>query len=241
MVNDRLINRMNISTIMLLPLFQSILTDFNKKKKKKNSIHTVITLFFQYGLLNCYLYDNITTNKYTLKLLFNKNLLTTKIPYTNKSYFSLFDIIILSEYFIGMRNCDDLHVVLYLQIDKKWNDDIEKIENSEYSKTSIEFKKEITLESCDVELSDDEDANTIVLQQLGPNIAYKTKELQKHINNLYNANVTDPPELYKQFDVSKETIFFNINNDKNVKDKRSSDKTQRSSRGQKHKDRSVST
>ena len=217
MVNDNIIEKINVSTIMILPIFQSILDEYNKKKTR-NAIHTVITLFYEYGLENCYLYDSINPNdRTTLKLVFNKEKLMTKIKDNKKSFFSLFDIITLSAYFVKLENINEEEVVIYLKIDKKWEDDIKLIEESNYSKVSKDYKEEIKFSPSNrVELSSNTDANTIVIENLGANIAYKTKELQKSINNLYDTNVHDLDEIYKKFNKDKETITINLKN--NIKD-----------------------
>jgi hypothetical protein len=209
MVNDNIINNINISTIMILPTFQPILDEYNSKKTR-NAIYTVITLFYECGLINCYLYDSKSTDhNLTLKLVFNKEKLTTKIIDNKKSYFSLFDIITLSTWFVKLENLNEEEVVIYLKIDKKWEEDIKLIENSNYSKVSNEYKECIKFDSkYNVELSSNKDANTIVLENLAANIAYKTKELLKAVNKLYNTNVSDSLEVYKEFNKEKETIIL---------------------------------
>lgn len=129
----------------------------------------------------------------------------------------MFDIITLSAYFVKLENINEEEVVIYLKIDKKWEDDIKLIEESNYSKVSKDYKEEIKFSPSNrVELSSNTDANTIVIENLGANIAYKTKELQKSINNLYDTNVHDSDEIYKKFNKDKETITINLKN--NIKD-----------------------
>lgn len=209
MVNDNIIKNINVSTIMILPIFQSILNEYNKKKSR-NAVYTVITLFYEYGLQNCYLYDNVDPiYNSTLKLVFNKEKLMTKIKDNKKSYFSLFDIITLSSFFVKLEELSSDEVIIYLRIDKKWEEDVRLIEQSNYSKVSKEYKEAIKFDSkYNVELSSNKDANTIVIENLGANIAYKTKELQESINKLYDTKVNNVEEVYKKFDKNKETIII---------------------------------
>lgn len=209
MVNDNIINNINISTIMILPTFQSILDEYNNKKSR-NAIYTVVTLFYEYGLMNCYLYDSLENDhNLTLKLVFNKEKLMTKIIDNKKSYFSLFDIITLSTCFVKLENLNEEEVVIYLKIDKKWEEDIKLIEQSNYSKVSNEYKECIKFEpNKRIELSSNKDANTIVLENLAANIAYKTQNLINAVNKLYDTNVTDISEIYKKFDKNIETIII---------------------------------
>lgn len=203
---EKIWKNFNISFILILPLFSNILNNIKSRDGYKLSVHS---LFYQYGLKNCYLLNS--KGEYTghIRLLFDKKSIldSTLFNAINKPINSLLDLIINNKYFYNLKVFDN-DVIIYLKIDKKWEKDIQKIINSQYSQVSNEYK-ETVLYKGDYQLTNNNIINYLYLKNIPAKILIKHDSLQKDIKNIFNYNKTkygELDEVFPKFNNSKESL-----------------------------------
>ena len=198
---EKIWTKFNISFILVLPLFKNILNNIKTKQGYNISIHS---LFCEYGLINCYLLTNTCKYDSTIRLLFDKSkiLESTLVDNIDKPINSLLDLMISSEYFYDVKNYED-YIVIYLKIDKKWEEDIKKIINSKYSKISKEYK-DFILYTGEYQLIENNTINYLYLKNIPAKIVNKHKSLEEDIRALF--------QTPKDFKINELFPIFNEGN-----------------------------
>ncbi len=205
--------RFNISFILILPLFKGIIDNIKSKDNHNISIHS---LFYEYGLINCYLLDKNLHYDGTIKLVFDKKkvLICDLLDKIDKPLASLLDVLISNKYFVTIRDVDD-YIIIYLKVDKIWDKDIKYIIKSKYSKVSEDFKDFITYKGS-YSLSSNTIINYLYLKNVPAKIVIKHKSLQEAILDIFKMpKDSDLPEVFPEF--SKERESLDINNLKTIK------------------------
>jgi hypothetical protein len=201
---EKIWKQFNISFILVLPLFKGIIENIKTKENYNISIHS---LFYEYGLINCYLLNNKSKYNGYLRLVFKKEsiLVCDLLDKLDKPIASLLDLIISSKYFDTIKDTDD-YIIIYLKIDNKWNKDIKHIINSQYSKVSSEYKNYITYTGM-YSLSENDIINYLYLKNIPAKIIIKHKSLQDNIISIFNYDSKDDlPEVFTSFDIKKESL-----------------------------------
>lgn len=204
---EKIWNKFNISFILVLPLFKDIVSNIKSKDNHNISIHS---LFYEYGLINCYLLNNSSRYDKCLRLVFNKKTIIDcdLLDKVDKPVANLLDLIIGSEYFYTLKDIDN-YIIIYLKIDSKWDKDIKLIMKSQYSKVSSEYKDYVTYAGYYQLLSDDI-VNYIYLKNIPAKILLKHQSLQDIIIEIFNIpKNSDLPEVFPEFSRVKETLDLN--------------------------------
>jgi len=203
---EKIWKNFNISFILILPLFNNILNNVRTKDGYRLSVHS---LFYQYGLRNCYLLDHKGEYNGCLRLLFDKKSILNSTLYNviNKPIYNLLDLLTSYEYFQDLKVLDD-SIIIYLRIDDKWDKDIDKIMDSKYSLVSEKYKDTI-LYKGDYHLTDNAVINYLYLKNIPAKILVKHDSLQKNIEHIFNYNTElygKLDEVFPKFDNFKESL-----------------------------------
>lgn len=154
----------NISTLLLLKLFDDITKDVISTKYKIP--FNIQSLCFAYGLVNCY----ITSDYKLLKLIFNAKEALKDKKLTKSYYSNIIDLLIDSSHFYSISNITiefDKFIVINLRIPKEFIGDIANyISNNKYSKVSEEFKNEMQFKNSSLPFVDNDIANYIAKTNL---------------------------------------------------------------------------
>jgi hypothetical protein len=199
-----IIKRFNISFVLILPLFRSIISNIKLNKGKSYNIQG---LFYECGLINTYLYDKYDLYDGYLRILFDKKkLLSHEIIDENLSKkFSLLELIISSKFFYTLKEYDK-YIVIYLKIDEIWSQDITKIIQSHYSKVSDNYKEYVKNIGI-YKLTNDDSINYLYITNLPAKIVLKNKKLEDAIKKLYNVDVDlKNCEYFQLFNKEKECL-----------------------------------
>jgi len=189
----------NNSFVFILPLFNDITKHI--EIRDTNISYPFIELAVEYGLINTYLYKN---NKYQncLYLQFDREKLNTNKLITNKKINSLLELLLCSEYYDGFFIDGDVYVSF--KIDKKYNNDIDLIENSNYSKVSDDFRKKIDIGQKMVAKCSDIECEYIAKYNLGYNICKKSPIVKEMLESELHVKIDKEQELYEKFNKKKE-------------------------------------
>lgn len=196
--------RCTVSTVLILPIFSDILK--NIRSTKSNVEHSIHGLLFSCGLINAFLYEKDVKYDNSLKLLFYKDELINTRIYINKPFPTLFDLLINSKYFKKIVVVDEF-IVIYLDIDHKWDNDIRKIIQSQYSKVSEDYKELLVLKGLKV-LSNDEVINYLFLKNIPAKIVYKSEKLESVLQEILCYDEPIDGEYFIKFDNSRETLHI---------------------------------
>lgn len=203
---EKIWNKFNISFILILPLFKNILSSIKTIDNYNISIHS---LFYEYGLINCYLLNNKLEYDKCLRLVFDKKkvLVCDLLDKIDKPVASLLDLLISSEYFYTLKDLDN-YIVVYLKIDSKWNKDISYIMKSQYSKVSTDYKNYIMYKGM-YSISSDEIINYLYLKNIPAKIIVKHQSLQDAIIDIFNMSKdSELPEVFPEFSREKEALIL---------------------------------
>jgi hypothetical protein len=202
MIYRELWNKCNVSSVLILPIYSDILK--NIRSLENNAEYSIHGLFYDCGFLNAFLYEeNISFND-TIKLLFNKDELMNNKLFINKPFTTLFDILINSKYFKGIKNKEEF-VIVYFKIDPKWKKDINFIISSNYSNVSEEYKKLLLLKGTKV-LSNNKVIDYLFLKNIPAKIVYKSNKLENVLKEILCYSDDIQGEYYIKFDINRETL-----------------------------------
>ncbi len=206
-------NKCTVSSVLILPLFNDILS--NVKSKEANAEYSLQGLCYDNGLINCYLFEKVDDNyDRTLKLLFKKYELCNNEIFLNKPLPTLFDLLVNCKYFSKINIKED-EVIIYLSIDHKWDNDINKIINSRYSAVSEEYKETIKYFGTKVN-SKSEVIDYLFLKNIPAKIVLKHKSLEEVLREILSPESKYKKdkfleeidgEYFVEFDKIKESIY----------------------------------
>ncbi len=198
-------NKYNISTLLILPIFNDILDNITSKQGHRYTLHG---LLFNNGLKLAYLYeaDDPENSSNTLKLLLNRSKIFEKVN-AGRKYYSLLDILINSSHYSHLRDYNEDYIVVYLKIPDEFLDDVNKIVNYKYSTVSNLYKGRILLEG-DVLLTEDETINYIILKNFSARIVNKSRDLLELLSEFFSTpqSFIENNEYFFSFDINKETL-----------------------------------
>lgn len=202
MIYRELWDKCNVSTVLILPLFSDILK--NIRSTDNNAEYSIHGLFYDCGLVNAFLFEEDVIYDNTLKLLFEKDKLMNSEIFINRPIPTLFDLIINSKYFKKVK-VDGEFIIIYLKIDRKWDNDIKEIISSNYSKVSEEYKKLLLLKGTKV-LSSSKIIDYLFLKNIPAKIVYKSNKLEDVLKEIFS--YTDPidGEYFIRFNFLNETL-----------------------------------
>jgi hypothetical protein len=195
-------NKCNVSSVLILPIYSDILK--NIRSLENNAEYSIHGLFYDCGFINAFLYEENVSFNDTIKLLFNKDELMNNKLFINKPFTTLFDILINSKYFKGIKNKEEF-VIVYFKIDPKWKKDINFIISSNYSNVSEEYKKLLLLKGTKV-LSNNKVIDYLFLKNIPAKIVYKSNKLENVLKEILCYNDDIQGEYYIKFDINRETL-----------------------------------
>lgn len=204
--------RYNVSTILILPIFNDI-TDNILYKTEKGKILDIKFPFNQlcieYGLLNTFLYRN-NKRQFNGKfyLVFDKKKVNKNMEMTNSTYHSITELIIDSDYFETMYIKNDV-IVFVLTIDEKIHNDIKLIEQNKYSKVSNRYKNLVKIKQKRIPMKQGVTniyGSYINRNDLGYAICMKAVHIRKEIENFLQNSVNKEKEFFVEFVKHKEVL-----------------------------------
>lgn len=203
-------NKYNISTLLILPLFNKFAKIF---KTSDNNQHNIFSLLFDRGLVKAYLFiegEELIKTCYTLKLVFKKSGISKPIDNTNNHY-NLLDILVHHKLVSHIEGFNK-HTLIELIIPEKYSSDIVQIINSNYSGVSEEYKECISMKGMNV-VPTDETSLFMLVNNLPLSIINKSNKLVTYINQIYRTNINkeEIKELLPIFDLKKETYENSYN------------------------------
>lgn len=194
--------KLNVSTILILPLFNHVTKNL---KYKKHNI-SFIQLCFKYGLQKAFLNKN---NK-ELLLVFDKKISSDKLLDTSHKDWSMNEFILTIPEYIKFEIHNDF-IIFYFDIDKKYHDDIELISQSKYSKVSEEYKKQIDfLTYFENLVKTDNISDFICRKNIPRSIVYKEKYMRELMESYLDVKIPNENEYFLTFKNVNE--YFNIVN-----------------------------
>lgn len=202
MIYRELWNRCNVSSVLILPIFSDIIK--NIRSSDSNAEYTIQGLFYDCGLINAYLYEEDVAYDNTLKLLFDKEVLLNTEIFTNKPINTLFDLLISYKHFKKIKT-DNNFIIIYFEIDSKWNSDINHIVSSNYSKVSEEYRKLLLLKGVKV-LSKNKVIDYLFLKNIPAKIVYKSNKLETVLKEILSYNEEIKGEYFIKFNILNETL-----------------------------------
>jgi len=202
MIYRELWNKCNVSTVLILPIFSDLLK--NIRSTDNNAEYSIHGLFYDCGLINAYLYEEDVSYDNTLKLLFDRETLMNTQIFINKPVPTLFDLLINSKYFKKVK-VDGEFIVIYLKIDRKWDNDIKEIISSNYSKVSEKYKELLLLKGSKV-LSTSKVIDYLFLKNIPAKIVYKSNKLEDVLKEIFSFSEPIDGEYFIKFNFLNETL-----------------------------------
>jgi hypothetical protein len=202
MIYRELWNKCNVSTVLILPIFSDLLK--NIRSTDNNAEYSIHGLFYDCGLINAYLYEEDVSYDNTLKLLFDRETLMNTQIFINKPVPTLFDLLVNSKYFKKVKVNGEF-IVIYLKIDRKWDNDIKEIISSNYSKVSEKYKELLLLKGSKV-LSSNKVIDYLFLKNIPAKIVYKSNKLEDVLKEIFSFSEPIDGEYFIKFNFLNETL-----------------------------------
>lgn len=200
---------MNISSLLILKLFDSICASCNWRSDDKIRV-PIHYMCYEYGMKNCKLYD-----KNELVLQFNADIALKDQKITTSNYYTFIDRLIDCEYYnFTLRKGNDLYVGL--EIPKEFKEDIELVKSSRYSKVSENFKSKMLMDYSKIDSKtivpniNNKIYKHIVAKNIPARIVFKNKKLLNELINVLNLENFDhdnpSQEFYIKWNPEKEEL-----------------------------------
>lgn len=195
-------NRYNVSTVMVLPLLKDIFKNIiSIDKKHYLSIYDIL---HRGGFINSFLYYKGEYNN-TIKLSFKRDKILGNLNVSGQC-FNIFNLLFNCKQFKDIKILEK-EVIIFLEIDNIWKNDIIKIEESNYSSTSLNFKKYVTTDKNKKYLSSGDKLIDFMSNTLCGSIVYKDVDLLKEIQSLLKINYKIEGEYFIEFNKKLENII----------------------------------
>lgn len=190
-----------VSTVLILPLFSDIIKNIRTKNNNEYSIHSLLV---NCGLVNAYLYRKSDLSGKNLYLLFKEEKLTQTQLFINDPYESLLDILLNCKYFVNIYSKDEF-IIIKLQINDEYLDDVKTITKSKYSEVSILYKNILLLQGNKVK-SIDNTVNYLILKNIPAKIVHKNEKLEEALKEIINHKGNIDGEYFVSFEKNRETL-----------------------------------
>lgn len=197
--------RSNISTLLILPIFDDILEGVTNREKPVVPL-TLIQLAFEYGLDKAYLFANDDISMEHLYLEFNERVLTN-LNLTNSPYYSFSERLICCRYYDSVKRIDD-RIIFCLSIPKEYEEDIKLIAQGKYSRVSKTYKKKLMVKVGMIPTWNNMLGRFIVKNNLPLAIVTKQRYLKDQMVVALGTDFSNEQEFYDGFAVEKETVHF---------------------------------
>jgi len=188
--------KLNVSTVLILPLFNNLTKDLLLKSKPISFIQ----LCFLHGLEKTYLTQDFNN----LVLVFPKLKTANKLLNSNYSFWSF------NEYMLNLKSYNKFeiyndYILFYLNIDDLYRRDIVKITNSKYSEVSNIYKENLDISKYFKSLCRAEEISDYICHNNIPrSIVSKENFMKSIIESYLKVNVPSENEYFKLFDHSIE-------------------------------------
>jgi hypothetical protein len=192
-----------VSSILILPIFSDIIKNLKTRNDEEYSIHS---LFYNCGLINCYLYRKSESSGKYLYLLFEKDKLLKTELFVNKPYETLLDLLLNCKYFVNIYQKVD-NIIIKLEIDDIFSKDIEIITKSNYSKVSNDYKSKLLLEGRKIKSVND-DINYLILKNIPAKIVHRSEKLEKTLQEILEYDDKIDGEYFVLFKKDRETLVI---------------------------------
>lgn len=183
MLHEKVWRKYNVSTILILPIFNMYL----KHIKFRDKQHTIYSLFFANGLVNAFLYDEEDKEEQevpdTLKVVFKFDEIKQQISNDN-NYYNLLDI--LNFELVHKTVKIDQYIVIYLRIPQEFKDDIKHIVNSKYSLVSREYKVASDTAGEKLLLLNKDIIDYLILNNFSLRVLIKSNKMKECIKEVFN-------------------------------------------------------
>lgn len=194
----------NISTLLILPIFDDIIVGTRTKSEPKLGFPFVL-LAYEYGLENAYLFRGTDFSKRNLYLVFSKKVLHN-LNLTDSGYYSL------NERLLDYDGCTDVEItdkkVIYtLKIPAKYTKDIKLIIKGRYSKVSLTYKEMLRIKYKRIPRWDNKIANYIVKVNMAHAIVTKQLHLKEDMKAAIGQDFDNSQEFYDGFKKERELIL----------------------------------
>ena len=188
--------KLNVSTVLILPLFNNLTKDLLLKSKPISFIQ----LCLLHGLEKTYLTQDFNN----LVLIFPKLKTANKLLNSNYSFWSF------NEYMLNLKSYNKFeiyndYILFYLNIDDLYRRDIVKITNSKYSEVSNIYKENLDISKYFKSLCRAEEISDYICHNNIPrSIVSKENFMKSIIESYLKVNVPSENEYFKLFDHSIE-------------------------------------
>jgi len=208
----------NVSTVVVLPLFNYLTKNVYFKSPTKEVITTTVFPFNQlcieYGLIDCFLYKDMS-KKFdgNLYLVFDKKRANKNLNITNSVHHCIIDFIVNfkeTEYIKFTKNV----VILGIRIPEEYHNDIKLIEESKYSEVSENYKMGLKIKNSRVPKIDgllNSLGSYINIKDLGYAIVIKANHIKKSLEEALDQEINSENEFYIKFKGYKEVLNYLLN------------------------------
>lgn len=204
MLHEKVWRNYNVSTLLILPIFNKFLKHITYNTDKYN----IYSLFFDYGLINSYLYDSeddISDIPSTLKVVFKADELGKQILNDN-NYYNLLDMI--DPKLINQTLRYEKYMILYLNIPEEHKGDIHHIVRSNYSQVSREYKASVDIAGNKIVTPKSELNKYLVNNNFSLRILIKSDKMKASIEEIFKTTLGDDQdyEYFCLFNKDKEVL-----------------------------------
>lgn len=194
----------NISTLLILPIFDDIVKGSTTRKKPFVPF-CFLSLCFEYGLQKAYLFREEDVSTDHLYLVFDSTVLEDK-KLTNSSYYSLSDRLINCKYYERIERHYD-YIIVTLRIPEHYKQDVRTIISGNYSKVSKEYKELLRVKYVVVPRWNHPISTYLIRKNFAYGVVSKNTHLKKEMANVLGDFPTQQ-EFYEYFEKQKETLIL---------------------------------
>lgn len=197
--------KVNISTLLILPLFSDMTEDTYAFKSKVK--FPLIQLAYEYGLLQTYLYSEFDKRPHRLHLVFDRKTVIQNMVLTDGQYYSLSEMLIDYKFFNSLLLKSDYIVYTYT-IPRYWRADVSKIIDGRYSEVSLRCKETLRIKDRfpTQPFVTNEVGHFIVEKNLPYAIVMKAKKLREDIEDIIKQPIPQTQEYFDKMDLRRETL-----------------------------------
>ena len=198
--------RVNISTLLVLPIFSELTRNVYAFRSKIK--FPLVQLCYEYGLLQTYLYNDLQRNATNcLHLVFDREKCMKSMKMTSSLYHSMNELLIDYRQFhrLGIYNqC----IIYSIKVPKRWLSDVKKIEDGKYSAVSKEYKEMLRIKDRfpTFPFVKNQIGHFIVEKNLPYAIVMKAPKLKEDIENIIGNEIPSSQEYFDRMDPRREIL-----------------------------------